>query len=216
MPKIHKECSGIPNLNRLLIPQVRLILLDKIKDLSSHLFDDGYNYVSFDVVSLFTNVPIKRTIDISLKRIYTDKVISINLKKHSVKKLLVDACTKAFNGVIYEQRDAACMRSSLAPLLTNIIMADLEEKVIKTLVNDNAIKFYTRYVEDTLFVVKHEDVHRIQYLLNNFNLNLRFTINLSQNEVPHFLALQLSPDGISIFRKNTNTGLYAHFSSCAP
>ena len=78
------------------------------------------------------------------------------------------------------------------------------------------IKFYARYVDDTLFVIKHEDARRIQNLLNNFDPNLRFTVVLFQNEVPHFLDLELSPDGISIFRKNINTGLYTHFCSYVP
>ena len=88
--------------------------------------------------------------------------------------------------------------------------------VIKPLINDNTIKFYARYVDDTLFVIKRENVRRIQNLLNNFNPILRFTVDLFQNEVPHFLDLELSPDGISIFRKNTNTGLYTHFTSYVP
>ena len=98
--------------------------VNKIKNVPPHLFDDGYNYVSFDVKSLFTNVPIKRTIDIILKRIYIDKVFSTNLKKRSIKKLVLDTCTKTaftFNGDIYEQKDGVCMGSSLGPLLANVI-----------------------------------------------------------------------------------------------
>ena len=91
--------------------------------------------------------------------------------------------------------------------------ADLEEKLIKPLINDNTIKFYARYVDDTIFVIKCEDVGHMENLLNEFDPNLLFTLDLFQNEVPHFLDLELSPDGISIFRKNTNTGLYTHFSS---
>ena len=83
-------------------------------------------------------------------------------------------------------------------------MTDLEENVIKPLINDNTIKFYARYIDDTLFVIKRKDVPRIQNLLNNFDPNLRFTVDLFQNEIPHFLDLELSPDGISVFRKNTN------------
>ena len=104
------------------------------------------------------------------------------------------------------------MGSSLNPQLPNIIMTDLEEKIIKPLVNDNTIKFCTRYVDDTLFVIKHKDVLRIRIFLNNFDSNLLFTVDLFQNQVVHFLDLELSPDGISIFRKNTNTGLCIHFS----
>ena len=130
-----------------------------------------------------------------------------------MKKLLLDVCTKTaftFNGVMYEQKDGVCIESSLSPLLANAIMTDLEEKVIKPLINDNTTKFYARYVDDTLFVIKREDVGRMQNLLIKFNPNLRFTLDLFQNEVPHFLDLELYPDGISIFRKNTNTGFSSY------
>ena len=100
--------------------------------------------------------------------------------------------------------------------LVNVIMTYLEQKVIKPLINDKTINFYTRYVGDTLFVIKREDVRRIQNLLNNFDPNLRLTLDLFQNEIPHFLDLKLSPDGIPIFRKNTNTDLYTHFRSYVP
>ena len=126
-----------------------------------------------------------------------------------MKKLLLDTCPKTafmFNGAIYEQKDGVCMGPTLGPLLANVIMIDLEEKVIK---------FYARYVDDTLFVIKHKNVGHIQNLLNNIDSNLCFTVDLFQNEV-HFLDLELSPDGILIFRKNTNTCLYTQFSSYVP
>ena len=100
--------------------------------------------------------------------------------------------------------------------LVSVMMTYLEQKIIKPLINDNTINFYTRYVGDTLFVIKSEDVRRIQNLSNNFDPNLRLTVELFQNEIPHFLDLELSPDGISILRKNTNTDLYTRFSSYVP
>ena len=59
-----------------------------------------------------------------------------------------------------------------------IVMTDLEEKVIKPLINDNTIKFYAKYIGETLFVIKREDVSRIRNLLNNFYPNLPFTVDL--------------------------------------
>ena len=47
---------------------------------------DKYVFFSLDVVSLFTNVPLKKTVDIILKRIYTDKEITTTLTKRSLKK----------------------------------------------------------------------------------------------------------------------------------
>ena len=37
-----------------------------------------------------------------------------------------------------------------------------------------------------------------------------------QNKAPHFLDIELSPDRISIFRKDTITGLYVNFTSFVP
>ena len=81
------------------------------------------------------------------------------------------------------------MGSSLGSLLANIIITDLEEKLTKPLINDNAIELYARYVGDTLSVIKCEDLRRIQNRFINFDPQLRFTVDLFQNEVPHFLYL---------------------------
>ena len=70
------------------------------------------------------------------------------------------------------------MGFSLGRLLANILMTDLEEKVIKPLINDNAVKFYARYVHNILFVIKREYARRVRNLLNNFDPHLRFTVDL--------------------------------------
>ena len=44
--------------------------VSSIKNIPEHLFLDGYQFVSFDIESLFTNVPLTRTVNIVLDRIY--------------------------------------------------------------------------------------------------------------------------------------------------
>ena len=39
------------------------------------------------------------------------------------------------------------------------------------------------------------------------------TLGMFQNEVPHFAGLELSPDGITIFRKDANSDLYVTFTN---
>ena len=46
------------------------------------------------------------------------------------------------------------MGSSLGPVMANIIMTELENKVIKPLMSDGTIKFCCWYVDDTPLVVK--------------------------------------------------------------
>ena len=59
----------------------------------------------FDFVANNANVPIKKTISISLDRIYNKKLKKTNLRKRKMKKLVLDLCTKtAFSfDNIYEQ-----------------------------------------------------------------------------------------------------------------
>ena len=100
---------------------------NKIQAIPSELFDAGYGFVRFDVTSQFTNVPLNRAIKIIMKGMYEDKVIHTTLRKRTMKKPLIDSCTKttfSFNSKIYKQIDGVSMGSSLGPVLANIIMTD--------------------------------------------------------------------------------------------
>ena len=88
---------------------------------------------------------------------YNHHTINTNFKKLPLKNFILDTCTKtafSFNNIIYEQKDGVSMSSLLGPVMANIITADLENKVVKLLINDDPIKLFCRYVDNTLLVVK--------------------------------------------------------------
>ena len=181
-------------------------VVNHIQDIPSSLFLNGYKYVPFDVESLFTKVPIKETINAIPSQIYNDHIISTNLKKHSLKKLILDTCTKiafSFSNIIYVQKDGVSMGSSLGPVRVNIITTESENKVIKPLMKDGTIKFYCQYVDDTLLVMKPKDVSRIHKLLNSFD-----KIDLFENGSSLFSGL-----GNVTGWKDTSTGLYVNYTS---
>ena len=60
---------------------------------------------------------------------------------------------------MYEQLDGVSMGGSLRPVLANIIMTERENVIVGKLIEDGIIKFYVRYVEYTLFVIKRTDIH---------------------------------------------------------
>ena len=166
--------------------------------------------------SLFTNVPLNKTIKTILDRVYSQKLISTNLKKRTLKKLILDTCSKTafmFDNTIYEQKDGVSMGASLGPVLANIIMTELENKVVDKLVQNGRIKFYARYVDDTLLLVKPDDVDEILQEFNNFHSNIQFTVDKFENCVPHFLDLEVHRDGLSIYRKDTHTAQFVHYES---
>ena len=91
------------------------------------MFSEGYQFVSFDVVLLFPNVPLHKTVQIILNRVFEEKQISTTSTKRSLKKLILDSCNKtafSFNNKIYEQIDGVSMGSSLGAVLANIILTE--------------------------------------------------------------------------------------------
>ena len=76
------------------------------------------------------------TIDIIPGRIYNNHELTTSLTKKEMEELLL-LCTKnvhfTFNGQIYIQVDGVAMGSSLAPLLADIFMIELERSLIPNL-----------------------------------------------------------------------------------
>ena len=60
----------------------------------------------------------------------------------------------SFGNIIYEQIDGVSMGSTLTPVFANTIMTKLEKTVVEKLTSSGMIKFYYRYVDDTLLLVK--------------------------------------------------------------
>ena len=61
---------------------------NKIQQIPKELFDSGNRFVSFDVISLFINIPLTKAIDIILKRLYSEKSFNTNFAKQKMKKIL--------------------------------------------------------------------------------------------------------------------------------
>ena len=73
--------------------------------------------------------------------------------------------------------------------------------------------FYTRYVDDTLLIMKKRD---IDYVLNQFNCfdkNLKFTIDTFENSVPRSLHIKICPNGCGAHHKPTETCQYVLITS---
>ena len=167
---------------------------EEIKKIDFDSLQNGYKLVSFDVVSLFTNVPLKRTINIIVDRIYKEKLIETKLRKRTLKKLILDCCTKttfSFNEKLYDQIDGVCMGSALGPVLANIIMTELEKLILPKLIESGIIKFYIRYVDDTLVLIKQDRIEEVLMAFNLFDRNLKFTVDEFDDGLVHFLDLNV-------------------------
>ena len=121
--------------------------MEKIKQ---ETVPDGYKMVSLDVESLLTNVPLEKTIDITLERIYDSKEINTQITCPEMIELL-KLCTKSanftFNNQVYQKNDRVAIGSPLGPVLAGIFMVELETWIFLTL--GNMVLNWKRFVDDT-------------------------------------------------------------------
>ena len=177
---------------------------------------------SFDVSSLFTNVPLDETIEICLDKLYA-LANPPSLPRLVLKNLLLFATKKShfvFDGQYYDQIDGVAMGSPLGPVLANIFMCDFEEKWVLKNINQPTIWF--RYVDDTFTIFKNKnDALSFLHYLNGRHNNFKFTIEFELNDEIPFLDIFLkrnldSSFSTSIYRKKTFTGLYTKWDSFTP
>ena len=108
------------------------------------------------------------------------------------------------------------MGSCLAPVLANIILTELEKAIVDDLIRSGIVKFYRRYVDDTLVLIKPADIPSVLNKSNSFDKNLRFTVDTFKDGTVHFLDLEITDSGLDVFRKLTHTVQSTHFKSFEP
>ena len=131
-------------------------------------------------------------------------------------KVILDTCQKttfSLNNKMYEQIDGVSMGGSLGPALANIIMTEFEKVVVENLIKTGIVKLYARYVDDTLLVIKRKDIDFILQKFNSFDKSLKFTIDTFEHFVSHFLDIEICPNGLGVYHKNTETGQYINTNS---
>ena len=248
LPKLHKDGVPLrPILSMVGAPQHELakwlteVLKPVLEKYSSYLLKDTFAFCdpieefstrseldveslcmcSFDVVSLFTNVPLQETVDVCMDALYRDDSIATpSVPEELVRKLLLKVTTDvefSFDGQLYRQIDGVAMGSPLGPILANIFVGHLETSIPV----DEMPLLYDRFVDDTFSVFVDEEKARIFFSrLNGLHPNLRFTMELESNgRLPFMDVLVEKGEGVlerSVYRKPTFTGLYTRWDSFCP
>ena len=107
------------------------------------------------------------------------------------------------------------MGSPLGPLMANVFLCHLEEKLTYEGVMPSV---YKRYVDDTLAKMPSTDAaSHFLSTLNSLHPSLSFTMEFPvDNKIP-FIGMEIIKNGTKIetqvYRKPTNTGLLLHFQS---
>ena len=195
---------------------------DKFLDnLKSFSIQPDIKVVSFDVVSLYTNIPLIETIDIIANALYAPTSFKVPpFPKKSFIKLLTIATQGIFmyKDKIYKQTDGVAMGSPLGPSLANFFLGYLENKNIVNSIH--APSFYNRYIDDICAIFSDGDnIQPFLDFINSLHQNIKFTIEYAKDTFP-FLNVELKFNDFSfdscIYRKPTHTGQMLHFKALCP
>jgi len=124
-------------------------LMKKITKLESN---NNEILISFDIDNLYTNVPVLEAIETALDLLYkNEKNLNCPYDRSQFKKLLEFSCINVpfrFYNDNYIQTDGVAMGSPIAPILADIFISKLEEKLNRF--TTNKPKIWYRYVDDIL------------------------------------------------------------------
>ena len=244
LPKVHK--SGTPirpiissigtynyNLAKFLAKLIEPVISD-----NSYILKDSFDFVnrvsdigrngefvdhmvSFDIVSLFPNIPLEETIQDILNMPFNSSNQKVNgLTNRQFKQLLEIATEKShflFDGVFYDQKDGVGMGSPLAPILANVCMSKFEKSHMVEL-KEMGLNHWSRFVDDTFATINNQNcIKPILDFLNTRHPNLKFTCEEEQDNSLAFLDVLVTKKDkklqSSIFRKKTFTGVYLNWNS---
>jgi predicted GIY-YIG superfamily endonuclease len=179
--------------------------------------------VSFDVSSLFTNVPVDESVEIILEKLKLDTSLHdrTNLKPESIVELL-DMCLKntyfSYKYEFYVQKHGAAMGPPVSPIVANLYMEFFEELAL-----GNAPmrpRIWKGYVDDTFCVIERgKESHFLEHL-NSIRPTIKFTQELENGGTLSFLDCLVSRNksvfSVGVYRKPTHTNRYLNFHSHHP
>ena len=160
----------------------------------------------YDVVSLFTNIPINETLDIIKKQLEVDTKLKLptNLNVDNVMELLKFIVTTtyfSFRDTIYQQKFGTAMGSPVSPVVANLFMEWLEQQTILTAPITCKPKQWKRYVDD---VMEHTG-------------NIKFTYEEElDTSLPFLDTLMIRKEDetvkLLVYRKKTHSDQYHNFT----
>ena len=180
------------------------------------------NLYSLDVESLFTNVPVLRTINIICDRVYCHPTLPPPpIQRETLRKLLLLCTTEVpfydMDGRMWLQIDGVTMGSPLGPTFANFFMSEVENRALDNVSTKPNI--YARYIDD-IFLLCHENV--LNPLKNEMvlisGLNFTFEPGVS-NKLPFLNVLVEKQDErfkTIVYRKPTDVGACMNASGDAP
>ncbi len=179
-------------------------------------------------LSLFTNTPIGKSLEIISDRLEHDDTLKdrTKLTPNDIIELLGFLLTTtyfSFRGQIYRQIFGAAMGIPVSAIVVNLFMEWLESEAIATAPLDCKPKLWWRYVDDVLESSKKDSTQNLTDHLNAVDStgNIKFTHEEEdQGKIlfPDTLMVRKNDGSLKLllYRKKTHTDQYLNFQTYHP
>ena len=196
------------------------------REISNLNFNASNHFMaSFDIRSLFTNIPVKETCDIILSKLFPSHDSMYNNFCRADFSKLLNICVAnnlfLFNGEQFLQIDGAPMGGSASSSLADIFLCHYERLWLENCPSQFKPVFYRRYVDDTFLLFESRD-HVLPFLnyLNSQHSKINFTVESENDNRLNFLDVLVVRSGDSFetenYRKPQDSGLGMKFTSAIP
>ena len=129
-------------------------------------FDSNLVMASFDVESLFTNIPLKETIDLCVDILFYDRTNIAKDYFHDLLTICMSESLVLFDSEYYKQIDGVAMGSPLGPTFANIFLCFYEQIWLENCPVEFKPVVYRRYVNDTFLLFRyHEHIENFEHIL---------------------------------------------------
>ena len=201
-----------------LVPQCRInTSTEKIsKQLQSMSLSEEESLISFDVTALYTNVPVKESIQVCADLLFKQIDFAFMDKETFITLAELACCDVVFSTHrgYFTQIEGLAMGAPPAPCLANGWLSTFDP-----LIQDDS-RLYERYMDDVLCVVRKSCVNERMEKINNLHPNLKFTVEFEENSQLPFLDMIILNNKGTLssrwYRKPTDTGLTLNFHALAP
>ena len=176
---------------------------------------------SLDIESLFTNIPLNKTINNCISDLHNKNLLNGKLRKRDLFKLLEITTSESsfiFDYLLYKQVDRVAMGSPLGPTLGNAFLCHYEKEWLDNCPIHFKPMIYKRYVDDifVLFLSKEHHELLVDYM-NKQHKCLKFTSEAENDNSFSFLDIKITRHNqqfkTSVYRKPTFSGVFMHYES---
>lgn len=239
LPKIHKPQLALrPIISSLSCPNSKVaklvtdILTNSYNKDNTYFISDSFHFsrfindfqiprgfvlVSFDVVSLFTNIPLQLVID-SIKKRWHDIRRHTQIESEEFLQLvdyIFNSTYFSFQGTFYKQVFGTPMGSVISPIIAQLVMDDILDEISRKLPFN--FPFIKKFVDDIICSIPEDQIDSTLNIFNSVDNKIQFTVEKENNNAVPFLDMLLIREEQVVrtdwYTKPSASGRYINYRS---